>query len=225
MNKVFKYFSIIAVLCMAVYALNKLAVFNGYSSGDIKEYLNSFGMLAPIVHIVLFTLVPLTFFPDSILAIAGGMVFGLTKGTIFTMIGALCGGTLSFYITRTLGNNIIKRFIKKDISILGKQLKENGFWVILILRLIPLFPFDVISYSAGLSDIKYKDFFLATLVGTIPGIMVFTNIGDKSSEVGSTGFYISIALLVLLFSVSILLKKKTSILNFHNINKVREENI
>lgn len=218
--KAIKYISLAAAIALAVYFLNRLEVFKNYSSKDIKLLLDSLGLLAPIVYIVLFTFVPLTFFPDSVLAIAGGMAFGFFKGSLLTIIGALCGGSLAFFITRYLGKDVIK----KDISILGKHTQEKGFLVILILRLIPLVPFDVISYSAGMSGIKYKDFFLATLLGIIPGVAVFSNIGDKSLEAGSSEFYISIALLIVLLVVSVLLKKKISAKFSDGLEKAREEN-
>jgi len=82
---------------------------------------------------------------------------------------------------------------------------------VFILRLIPLFPFDVISYSAGFSGVKFKDFALATILGIIPGIFVFTNIGDKASEIGSSRFYASIALLIGLIVISYVLKNKISL--------------
>jgi uncharacterized membrane protein YdjX (TVP38/TMEM64 family) len=200
-------------------------VFKNHSAKDIKLYLDSLGLLAPIVYIVLFTFVPLTFFPDSVLAIAGGMAFGLVKGSLLTVIGALGGGTLAFFITRCLGQEAIKRFVKKDLSILDKHTEEKGFLVVLILRLIPLVPFDVISYSAGLSKIKYKDFFLATLIGIIPGVVVFSNIGDKSLEAGSFGFYLSIALLIILLVASVLLKKKISHKIIGDLDEIREETL
>jgi uncharacterized membrane protein YdjX (TVP38/TMEM64 family) len=222
--KVIKYIILIAVIALAVYFLNRLEVFKNYSSKDIKQFLDSLGLLAPVVYIVLFTFVPLTFFPDSVLAIAGGMAFGFFKGTLLTITGAICGGSLAFFIARYLGQEVIKKFIKKDISILRKHTQEKGFFVVLILRLIPLVPFDVISYSAGLSEIKYKDFLLATLLGIIPGVAVFSNIGDKSLEAGSFEFYISIALLVVLLVLSVLLKKKISGKFTGGLDKAREEN-
>ncbi|MTI70032.1 MAG: TVP38/TMEM64 family protein [Firmicutes bacterium] len=215
-----KYLGAIIIFIIIIYIINKLNIFNGYSPEDIKIYLDTFGVLAPIVYIIIFTIVPLTLFPDSILAIAGGMGFGLLKGCIYTLIGALFGATLSFYISRLLGRNFLKKLIKKDITPLKEQLENNGFWIILILRCIPLFPFDIISYAAGLSEVKYKDFFIATIIGTIPGIFVYTNVGDKSTQIGSTNFYVSILLLLLLFVVSFFLKKKT-IRNFqHTMDKI-----
>jgi uncharacterized membrane protein YdjX (TVP38/TMEM64 family) len=143
------------------------------------------------------------------------MVFGLFEGFVYTMIGALCGATLSFYITRILGQNFVKQFIKHDITHFDDVLQKNGFLIILLLRLIPILPFDVISYSAGVSKIKYKDFVLATFLGTIPGILVYVNLGDKSTQMGSTSFYLSLALLVLLFVGSMFLKQRLALKKIH----------
>lgn len=167
-------------------------------SKDIQTYVNSFGKLAPIIYIIIFALVPLTLFPDSIIAIAGGLIFGLVKGYIYTAIGAILGATLSFYISRKLGRNFVKKLTKEKLDNVEEMINSNGFFIIFMLRLIPLFPFDIISYGAGLTSVKYKDFILATFLGTIPGILVFTNIGAQSVNMGSGSFYISIGALVLL---------------------------
>lgn len=177
-------------------------------SKDIQTYVNSFGKLAPIIYIIIFALVPLTLFPDSIIAIAGGLIFGLVKGYIYTAIGAILGATLSFYISRKLGRNFVKKLTKEKLDNVEEMINSNGFFIIFMLRLIPLFPFDIISYGAGLTSVKYKDFILATFLGTIPGILVFTNIGAQSVNMGSGSFYISIGALVLLFIISMVLKKK-----------------
>lgn len=175
---------------------------------DIQKYVTSFGKLAPLVYIIMFALVPLTLFPDSILAIGGGIIFGLTKGYIYTLIGALLGASLSFYISRKLGRNFVKKITKEKVDYIEEMINTKGFFVILLLRLIPLFPFDVISYGAGLTNIKYRDFIFATIIGTIPGILVFTNIGAQSVDIGSNSFYLSIMALILLILSSIVLKNK-----------------
>lgn len=175
---------------------------------DIQDYVISFGRLAPLVYIIMFALVPLTLFPDSILAIGGGMVFGLFKGYIYTLIGALIGATISFYISRKLGRAFVKKLTKEKLDNIEELINSKGFFIVLILRLVPLFPFDIISYGSGLTSIKYKDFLLATIIGTIPGILVFTNIGAQSVNIGSNSFYISIMGLILLVLLSLILKNK-----------------
>lgn len=175
---------------------------------DIQNYVTSFGDLAPIIYIIMFAVVPLTLFPDSILAIGGGLIFGLSKGYVYTVIGALIGATISFYISRKLGRDFVKKITKEKLDNIEDMIDSNGFFIILMLRLIPLFPFDIISYGAGLTSVKYKDFIIATFIGTIPGILVFTNIGAQSINIGSGSFYMSIGSLVLLVLISIFLKNK-----------------
>lgn len=219
-HKGIKYIGILLIVICFICYINKFNIFKGCSPEYIKGILNSFGVFAPVVFILLFTIVPLTLFPDAILAVAGGLMFGLTKGFIYTMMGALCGATLAFYISRVLGRSFVKKIIKHDIADFGHNIQKNGFLIILLLRLIPLLPFDVISYSVGFSKIKYKDFFWATLFGTIPGILVYANLGAQSTKIGSTSFYISVALLILLFVGSIFLKKKVSFNKLQNtLNK------
>lgn len=205
--KVFKYILsgvVIFGLLFIILTVLKLDI----DAVDIKEYVNSFGKLAPIVYIIMFALVPLTLFPDSILAIGGGLIFGLGKGYLYTVIGALIGATLSFYISRKLGREFVKKLTKEKLDNIESMINSNGFFIVLMLRLIPLFPFDIISYGAGLTSVKYKDFIIATFLGTIPGILVFTNIGAQAVNIGSESFYLSIGALVLLVIMSMLLKNK-----------------
>ncbi|MEG2787521.1 MAG: TVP38/TMEM64 family protein [Romboutsia sp.] len=207
LDKVFKILVSIIIILILGSIIYKLFSMN-IDVEDIQVYVSSFGKLAPIVYIIMFALVPLTLFPDSILAIGGGIVFGLAKGYIYTVIGALIGASISFYISRKLGRNFVKKITNEKLDNIENIINSKGFFVVLILRLIPLFPFDIISYSAGLTSIKYKDFFMATIIGTVPGILVFTNIGAQSVNIGSNSFYISIIALIILILGSILLKNK-----------------
>jgi len=86
------------------------------------------------------------------------MVFGLAGGIILTSIGSLFGGIIAFLISRKLGREMVKKIMQKELVICDKNNKKGGFFLILLLRLIPLFSFKIVSYSAGLSDIKLKDF-------------------------------------------------------------------
>ncbi len=207
---------VIIILGLIVYKIFSMDI----GIDDVKSYVNSFGTMAPVAYIIMFALVPLTLFPDSILAIAGGLAFGLFKGYIYTAIGALIGGSISFYISRRLGRRVVKKLTKDKLDNIELMINEKGFIIVFLLRLIPLFPFDVISYGSGLTSIKYKDFLLATFLGTIPGILVFTNIGAKSLDIGSNSFYISIGALILLILISIVLKNKFIL---KNVNKAQED--
>lgn len=199
---------LIVILIISLVSLKNTGVLNDLDSKSIKNWINSFGALAPVIYIIMFSLVPLTLFPDSILAIAGGMAFGVIQGTIFTIIGALIGGTISFYISRLLGREIVDKIVRGKGKWFEKGIEKKGFLLILTLRLIPLVPFDIISYGAGLSKIKYSDFTFATFIGIIPGVLIFSNLGDKTLNVKSPEFIIAIGLLIALLVLSYFLKKK-----------------
>lgn len=207
MNKNLKKALLLITVIFFIFISSKI-IKNNIDIYTIRDYINSFKIFAPIVYIVMFAIVPLTFFPDSILAISSGLIFGFCKGYIYTTIGALLGGSIAFFLARYIGYDLLKKISNDKLSKIEKLINANGFYIIFLLRLIPLFPFDIISYGAGLTNVDYKQFLLATLLGTIPGIAVFTNIGASALDISGTSFYISIAMLILLFAISILLKKK-----------------
>lgn len=201
---------ILIIIAAFVTICFKCGMLNNCDSYSIKNYINSFGVLSPIIYIIMFTLVPLTLFPDSILAVAGGMAFGLIYGTLYTIIGAVFGATLSFYIARFLGRDVVNKLVHGKGKWFENGVEKKGFFVVLMLRLIPLVPFDIISYGAGLSKIKFKDFLLGTVIGIVPGVLVFSNLGDKCINTSSVGFIMSVILLILLFTVSFIMKKRVS---------------
>lgn len=174
----------------------------------IKTFVLSFGIYAPIIFILLFTFAPLIFFPDGILALAGGLIFGFAWGSVYIIVGALCGATVSFWLARMYGTHMHKKLANEKLVNFQKNVQKHGFVMIFLLRLVPLVPFNIISYSAGFSSIRYRDFFFATLLGMSPGVLVYANIGAQSLAFGSREFWYSIALLVALVGISLLLKHR-----------------
>lgn len=207
------------LLIVLLVALNRNMTGMDLSITSVKLYLESKGNLAPLFYIILFTIVPLTLFPDAFLVIACGMVFGFYKGFIYTVIGAACGATLSFYLARYFGAGLVNKFNSHKLIKFDQTFKKNGFLIIFALRLIPLFPFDLISYSAGFSKVQYRPFILATIIGAIPGMMVYVNLGDKFLNIGSNSFYLAIMALVLLVVFSAIFKKSKSFKNIINMNE------
>ena len=174
----------------------------------IQTFIQSFGMYAPLMFIVFFTLAPLIFFPDGILALSGGLIFGFAWGSVYIVLGALSGGTLSFYLARLYGTKMHEKLAHEKLINFHKNIQKHGFVMILMLRFVPIVPFNIISYSAGFSTIRYRDFFFATLFGMLPGVFVYANIGAQSLSFGSKEFYISVGLLVVLVVVSMVLKQR-----------------
>ncbi|PKM78381.1 MAG: hypothetical protein CVU90_02450 [Firmicutes bacterium HGW-Firmicutes-15] len=197
----------ILILGIVFYLSEKSGMFANPTAEGLKEYIASCGVFGPIVYMTMFSVIP----AGSVIAIAGGMAFGMFFGTLYTIIGAMIGATVAFYISRLLGRGAVEKLVKGKMQKFEDGIEKGGFLLILILRLIPIIPFNVISFGAGLTSIKYIDYIFSTMIGIIPGVLVFTNLGDKALNVRSPEFIIAVGILSLMVIVSILLKKRFSI--------------
>lgn len=206
-----KYIKPMLIICMLVFGFILYKYFlKGITAQSIRDYVLSFGYVAPLVYIVIWIVLPTIFFPVPILALAGGLSFGLIDGSIYTIIGAMLNSLFMFIIAKVLARDLINSYLEKKLPRKWWDKFENadskkGFVIVLICRLIPIMPYNVINYVSGLTNISIKNYLLATFTGILPGTVVFLNVGDKILNIGSMEFYISIILVVLLTVVSILL--------------------
>lgn len=192
----------ILALVVIISAVSATGILKNAAPDAIRDQVLAWGSWGPLVYVILFTVVPLTLFPDAVLAIASGMAFGMGKGFVLTWVGAMMGGSLAFWLARLIGQEAMEKLmIRLGHKPHGVPVMK-GFLSILLLRLIPLVPFDVVSYGAGLSHVRYRDFLGATALGIIPGVCVYVNIGDKLFDCNPSHFYWAIALLVGLTALS-----------------------
>ncbi|WP_199622643.1 TVP38/TMEM64 family protein [Paenibacillus alkalitolerans] len=136
---------------------------------EIRTWILSFGWLAPLLYVILYTVRPLILFPASVLSLTGGLAFGVLWGTVLTVIGATAGAALSFALARFMGKSLVRTDWKGNMKKVQTQLEKRGLLYVLLLRLIPIIPFDLISYVSGVSKIRFRSFFIGTLFGIIPG--------------------------------------------------------
>ncbi|RSK27570.1 TVP38/TMEM64 family protein [Bacillus sp. HMF5848] len=160
----------------------------------IREWILSFGVFAPVIFILIYSIRPLILFPASILSLAAGLAFGAFWGTIYTIVGATAGAILAFFLARVLGSKFVKGRWKGKGKAIETQLEKNGFLYVLLLRFIPLFNFDMISYISGLSKVRFTHFLVATVIGMIPATFAYNFLG--SSLLASSWWVLGLALLV-----------------------------
>lgn len=206
---------IITLLSIALLVSVYFICFRDVGAEDIRNYINSYGYYAPIIYILLFTFLPIAFFPVPVLALAAGLAFGLLNGTIYTIIGAGLNSAIMFFMAKFLARDLVVGYLKgklpeKWTSMFDSEDSKKGFIVVFILRLIPIAPYNVINYGAGLTSIGFVSYIIATLIGILPGTLVFLNIGDKAIDISDPKFLISIVLLILLTVISLYLAKKVS---------------
>ncbi|WP_245686890.1 TVP38/TMEM64 family protein [Tenuibacillus multivorans] len=137
------------------------------------------GWFAPLFYIFLYLLRPLVLFPASIFSIVGGLAFGAIMGSVLALIGATGGAIVAFLISRRFGEDNFKH--KKVLELMNK-FETKGFYYVLLLRFLPVVNFDLISYGAGLSKVSLKDFVKATVIGIIPGTLIYNLMGASLVE-------------------------------------------
>ena len=204
--------AVLLVLLIALAALTwKLSTW--LTPQQLQQALQQTGGWGPVLYIGLFILLPTFFFPVAVLALAGGLLFGLWWGSVYTFIGAVLNCALMFLLARYVGRSQVQRLVEQKLSPQWQRRLQmadgkEGFLLLIILRLIPAVPYNLINYTFGLTGISFSSYLLASAIGIIPGTFAFINIGDKTLEAGSPSFWIAIGLLVLLLAVTGLLGKK-----------------
>lgn len=199
-------------LVLLALALSALAL-SHVSAGALQELLAALGPWAPAGYILLFTLLPAVFFPVAALALAGGLLFGLVPGSIYTFLGAMLNCALMFLLSRSLGRERVERYIRQKLppvwqTRLRRAGGRQGFWLLVILRLIPAVPYNLINYAFGLTEMGFLPYLLASAIGIIPGTLVFINIGDKALDLAAPGFWIAVGLLAGLLAVTVPLGRR-----------------
>ena len=116
--------------------------------------------------------------PSELVLIAGGIAFGFPLGWIVGALGSIAAAVLGFYIARKGGRSLAIRLVgEKAISFADNWFNRWGVWAVLLGRFAPFIPFDAISYSAGLTSMKLKDFMIPTIIGTLPRTLFYTTLG------------------------------------------------
>ena len=149
----------------------------------------------------------------AVLTLAAGAVFGVVMGTVYVNIGATAGATLAFLAARYLFRDVIRNKFGPRLEKINRELETRGLNYLLFLRLVPVFPFFLINLGAGLTNMPLRTFVLGTVVGIIPGSLVFCNAGaslatiTSLNEVASPRVLVSFALLGLFALVPVLYQK------------------
>ncbi|MGA2411766.1 MAG: TVP38/TMEM64 family protein [Candidatus Binataceae bacterium] len=177
----------------------------------VKREVLAWGLWGPIAYILLFAVGPSFLVPGAVMTIAGGLAFGALWGALWSLVGAYMGALVAFGAGRFLGRSFVERVIGERLRTLGQKLTRNGFYVILYLRLVPVIPYNALNLLAGASPIGFRDYFWASVIGMIPGTILFAFLGDALWHPASPRFFIAIALIVGCFVAGELFRRSRTI--------------
>ncbi|MDR0839860.1 MAG: TVP38/TMEM64 family protein [Christensenellaceae bacterium] len=174
-----------------------------FASGDftvVREFVASYGGYAAAVSFLLMifqsVIAPL---PAFLITFANANLFGWWQGAILSWSSAMVGAAVCFYIARILGRNVVEKLTSKaGLQQIDTFFERHGRLSILIARLLPFIPFDIVSYAAGLTSMSFWGFFVATGIGQLPATIIYSYVGGMLTG----GAKMVVTALLILFALS-----------------------
>jgi uncharacterized membrane protein YdjX (TVP38/TMEM64 family) len=184
-----------AIVVLVVVA-NHFGLFDILKQGTLKEKVErldavfkGLGAWAPAVLILIWIVASIVMLPGLPIAVASGLVFGAVWGSVYSTIGANLGAILAFLIGRYAARDMVAGWIekKKALSTIDEGVKQQGWRMLMITRLVPIFPFNIQNYVYGLTKISLGTYALVTLICMIPGTVAFHFAAGSAREVILSG--------------------------------------
>lgn len=150
---------------------------------SLKRSLDSVGQLGswgPVLFIAIYVVAAVGFIPGSALTLGAGAVFGLVWGSVYVSIGSTLGATAAFLVGRYVARNAIARKIEGNerFAAMEKAVASEGWKIVGLTRLSPMFPFTLLNYAFGLTRVKLSHYVLASWIGMMPGTVMYVYLGS-----------------------------------------------
>lgn len=160
-----------------------------FSATALQSWMHDAGVAAPLIFMALYAAATVLFLPGSLLTITGGALFGPVWGTFYSLTGATLGATLAFLVARYLASDWVARKAGGRLKQLIEGVETESWRFIAFVRLVPLFPFNLLNYALGLTRIKLSHFIVTSYICMLPGAIAFTYLGyaGREAAAGSAG--------------------------------------
>jgi uncharacterized membrane protein YdjX (TVP38/TMEM64 family) len=151
-------------------------------------WVDSLGAVGAIAFIIIYILATVAFFPGSILTLGAGVVFGVVLGSFYVFIGATIGATVAFLVGRYLARGWVAEKIQGNskFQAIDEAVGREGLKIVLLTRLSPIFPFNLLNYAYGVTGVSLKDYLLGS-AGMIPGTIMYVYIGSLAGNLATIG--------------------------------------
>ncbi len=193
----------IGLALVAVVVVARLSGLSEYVSldslGRLRDWIGGFGIAAPLVFIAIYAVATVAFLPGTPLSLLAGLVFGPVLGTLWAVVGATIGATLAFLVGRYAARGLVEGWTAKDerVKKLDEGVERQGWRMLVITRLVPLFPFNLQNYAYGVTKIGLGTYVLLTAICIIPGAAVYTfaggSLASAQQDLTRTFIYLGVA--------------------------------
>jgi len=169
----------IALLVITFHYLN----INGLLQ-SIITWIKDQGAIGIIAFIIVYNLATVLFIPGSFLTLGGGALYGVFFGSIYVFIAATLGATFAFLIGRYCARGYVSQKIHNNMTFraIDAAICKEGFKIVLLTRLSPIFPFNMLNYAFGITRVALKDYILGS-IGMIPSTIMYVYLGSLAMDV------------------------------------------
>jgi uncharacterized membrane protein YdjX (TVP38/TMEM64 family) len=152
---------------------------------QLLTWFETLGFWAPLLFILMMALVVVLLLPGALLTTGAGFVFGIVEGSIVVILGTTLGAGVAFLVARYLFREGSERFVRKyeRLRLLGEELSDAGWKIVLLTRLIPFFPSKVSNYFFGLTSLSFRGYLLGSLIGFIPFSIHNVYLGSLAADI------------------------------------------
>ncbi|OIP42700.1 MAG: hypothetical protein AUK47_03765 [Deltaproteobacteria bacterium CG2_30_63_29] len=173
---------LVALLAAAITAFALLPV--NHWTAAFLEWTESLGAWGLVLVAVVYVPACLFAFPGSVLTLGTGFAFGVVPGTIAVSIGSTAGAAAAFLVGRRFAREAIEQKLDKypRFRAIEGAIEQQGFKIVLLTRLSPVFPFNLLNYAYGLTKVSFKDYVLASWLGMLPGTLMFVYLGSAAGD-------------------------------------------
>ncbi len=211
-QKVFKLCLFAVLVCLIIITLWLFR--DQFNLEGLRASIEAAGIWAPLVFIAIYILATVLFLPGLVLTVVGGLLFGPWLGTLYNISAAVIGASIAFLIARYLAADWVRQKAGPRLQKLLIGVDEEGWRFVAVMRLVPLFPFNLLNYALGLTKIRLSAYIVASAIFMLPGTFAYTYLGSLgevfiNGEANAiiTQVAIAIGLLVLVAYLPFLVKK------------------
>lgn len=148
----------------------------------LENWVENAGVAAPLLFMAIYAIGAVLFLPGTVLTLAGGALFGPVLGTLYNLTGATLGAALAFLVSRYLASDWVAARTGGRLKQLINGVEAEGWRFVAFVRLVPLFPFNLLNYALGLTRIRFSHYVLASWICMLPGALAYTYLGYAGRE-------------------------------------------
>jgi uncharacterized membrane protein YdjX (TVP38/TMEM64 family) len=153
-----------------------------FDAQALTLWVDQAGSAGPLLFMAIYAVATVLFLPGSVLTLAGGALFGPVLGTFYNLTGATVGATLAFLVARYLASDWVEKKTAGRLQQLKQGVEKEGWRFVAFVRLVPLFPFNLLNYALGLTRLKFSHYVIASYVFMLPGAFAYTYLGYAGRE-------------------------------------------